>query len=308
MFQKVLVPTDFSRYASKMTQCIGSMPGVGEVVLLHIVDASNPMSIEKTGWSYDSLIDEARVHLEDEKKHLEDKGLIVKTALKVIIEPMTGADGVDMKNLEPKSDVEHIDGGTIGDAIQKTADEEKVSLIIMGAQGKGLVEGILLGSVSADVLRHGRTNLIIVRYDILKDVGSGSIKNPCSNIFSNVLVPTDFSASAQGAISLVKGLEFPEKIALANVISKGKEIDEASARLNSIRKELDNKGANITVHVLEGDPAKEILDLAKKQDSTLIVMSSQGKGWMKQIRVGSTTFDVARMAPIPVMVVKQSKT
>jgi hypothetical protein len=28
---------------------------------------------------------------------------------------------------------------------------------------------------------------------------------------------------------------------------------------------------------------------------------------MKQIRVGSTTFDVARMAPIPVMVVKQSE-
>ena len=90
-------------------------------------------------------------------------------------------------------------------------------------------------------------------------------------------------------------------------VSKGKEIDEASARLNSIRKVLENKGANITVHVLEGDPAKEILDLAKKQDSTLIIMSSQGKGWMKQIRVGSTTFDVARRALIPVMVVKQSK-
>jgi hypothetical protein len=95
------------------------MPGIRVVVLLHIVDASNPMSIEKTGWSYDSLIDEAKARLEDEKKHLEDKGLIVKTALKIIIEPMTGADGVDLKNLEPKSDVEHIDGGTIGDAIQK---------------------------------------------------------------------------------------------------------------------------------------------------------------------------------------------
>jgi len=33
MFQKVLVPTDFSRYAAKMTRCIGSMPGVREVVL-----------------------------------------------------------------------------------------------------------------------------------------------------------------------------------------------------------------------------------------------------------------------------------
>jgi len=36
-------------------------------------------------------------------------------------------------------------GGTVGDAIQKTAWEENVSLIIMGAEGKGMLEGILLG-------------------------------------------------------------------------------------------------------------------------------------------------------------------
>jgi len=36
-------------------------------------------------------------------------------------------------------------------------------------------------------------------------------------------------------------------------------------------------------------------------------MSYQGKGWMKQMRVGSVTFDVAQKANCPVMVVKSGK-
>jgi len=39
MFEKVLVPTDFSRYALKMLDCIGEIPGPREVVLLNVVDA-----------------------------------------------------------------------------------------------------------------------------------------------------------------------------------------------------------------------------------------------------------------------------
>jgi nucleotide-binding universal stress UspA family protein len=36
-------------------------------------------------------------------------------------------------------------------------------------------------------------------------------------------------------------------------------------------------------------------------------LSSQGKGWLKQIRVGSVSFDVARRADRPVLVVRQKK-
>ena len=66
-------------------------------------------------------------------------------------------------------------------------------------------------------------------------------------------------------------------------------------------------GRNVTVHVLEGHPAEEILNLARKQDVSLLIMSSQGKGWLKQIRVGSVSFDVARRTDRPVLVVRQKK-
>ncbi|MDD2835775.1 MAG: universal stress protein, partial [Methanothrix sp.] len=170
MFKKVLVPTDFSSYAHKMQECLAEMPDIEEVVLLNVVDGGNPMNLERKGWSYDSLIDEAETRLTEQADHLShlgEKGLQVRPILKVIVEPMSGADGVDMKRLKPGSGLKVVEGGSVGEAIIKTATEEKSSLICMGAQGKGLIEGMLLGSVSSEVLRQGQTDLLIIRHKIL---------------------------------------------------------------------------------------------------------------------------------------------
>ena len=61
------------------------------------------------------------------------------------------------------------------------------------------------------------------------------------------------------------------------------------------------------VHVLQGHPSQEILALAVRQDVSLIMISSQGKSWSRQIRVGSTAFDVVRQAESPVLVVRPGK-
>jgi len=48
MFEKVLFPTDFSEYAQKTLECIGDIPGIKRIVLLHVVDATHP---SKRGWN-----------------------------------------------------------------------------------------------------------------------------------------------------------------------------------------------------------------------------------------------------------------
>jgi nucleotide-binding universal stress UspA family protein len=312
MFERVLIPTDFSRYAQKMQDCVTEIPGIKEIVLLNVVDAGNPMNLEKKGWSYKSLIADAKARLDEQAEHLgnlgQKTGLKVKPVLKVIVEPMSGADGVNLQRPEPQPGVELIEGGGTGDVIQKTADEEKVSLVVMGAQGKGLVEGMLLGSVSTEVLRGGKTNLLIVRHHLLESKEDIAVSGDfCGNIFSRVLITTDFSEAAVDAIALAKSLEGMQEVLLAHVISRGKEIEEPAKKLNLLRDELAAPGRKITVHVLEGNAANEILSLAEKQKASLIIMSSQGKGWLKQIRVGSVTFDVARSAKQPVMVVRPVK-
>jgi len=70
MFEKVLIPTDFSRYSSKMAEYVTEIPGTREVVLLNVLDASNPKLLEKSGWSYDAIISEAAFRLNEEAKLL----------------------------------------------------------------------------------------------------------------------------------------------------------------------------------------------------------------------------------------------
>jgi len=310
MFKKVLVPTDFSSYAHKMQECLADMPGIEEVVLLNVVDGGNPMNLERKGWSYDSLIDEAQTRLAEQADHLAhlgEKGLLVRPLLKVIVEPMIGADGFDMKRLQPKPGQETIEGGSVGEAIAKTALDEKASLICMGAQGKGLVEGMLLGSVSSEVLRKGQTDLLISRHKILEGGKDGEYESVCRDMFSRVLLTSDFSDAGQEAISAAKNLTGVGEILLVHVSAKESDFDEAAKGLNLLREELTGQGRKITVHVLEGHAAQEIISLAKRQDVSLIMMGSQGKSWSRQIRVGSTTFDVARLALSPVMVIRPKK-
>ena len=315
MFEKVLIPTDFSRYNRKMLECIAELPGTKEVVLLHVLDASNPKLLEKSGWSYDAVISEAASRLNEQAEVLtgiagtgsKEGPIQVKPVLKVIVVPMSGADGVNLKPPEPRPDADFVYGGTVGDAIQKTASEENVSLIIMGAQGKGMLEGILLGSVSTEVLRQGETDLFIIRHKILEKGGEADMLKFCPGIFSRVLVTTDLSPAAEDAITLVKGLKGIKEILLAHVISKEVEFDRAAERLNRMRQDMEQPGRMVTVHILKGKPADQILDLAKKQDVSLLIFSSQGKGWIKQMRLGSTSFDVAQRSDRPVLVVRQKK-
>src|SRR5512141_3093792 len=98
----------------------------------------------------------------------------------------------------------------------------------MGAQGKGLVEGILLGSVSADVLRHGETDLLLIRYRVLEGKEENSLEKFCPNIFSRLLVTTDFSPAAKEAVSLVRGLQGIFEILLVHVITRGEDFNESA--------------------------------------------------------------------------------
>ena len=108
MFEKVLIPTDFSKHARKVVECAGQIPGVKEIVLLSVISRSVITRV----WDPVAELKDA------EKKLIEEK--------KVIVAP-----GIDVK-VRAVSVLE----GEVANAISKVAEEEKVSLVAMGAQRK----------------------------------------------------------------------------------------------------------------------------------------------------------------------------
>lgn len=283
MLKKILVPTDFSKHSQKILECISELAGDKDVVLLHVIRRS----AVSRAWDPAAEVEKAKKIIEDQKTYLQSLRFNVNTRVENVLE------------------------GDIAQVIEKVADEEKASLIMMGAKGKGRVSGLFLGNVSRNVLLYGHTNLLIMRYKVLEGEKLGQF---CRSLFSKVICPTDFSEQAKKAISFVTGIKQVGEIGLQHVIVSGEsdeqidaDIKEAGGKLNAIAREIERPDMKVKVHVQVGDAPQEISNLADREDASLIAMSSHGAGWLQQMIVGSTTYETARIANRPVLIVRSER-
>ncbi|HUT39203.1 MAG TPA: universal stress protein [Methanoregula sp.] len=96
-----------------------------------------------------------RIQREEEKNFPEYLGFVVKVTVDVIT------------------------SGNISTAILRKTECENVSSIIIGSRGRGRLKGLLLGSVSADILRHEKTHLLIFRHlvagELREQYSAGSV-------------------------------------------------------------------------------------------------------------------------------------
>lgn len=302
MFEKVLIPTDFSQYAHKILECIGDIPEIKEVVLLNVV-ARDPLA---RVWDPVTEAKAAERKLAEEKAHFTKPDVNVKVRAFSALE------------------------GEVPAAIQKVADEENVQLVIMGARGKSLIRSAFLGSVTRNVLRFGDKHLLIMRYKMPEGLGpvgakgtwvSGKIpeepKEPlilekfCAMPFAKVLVPTDFSQPSETAISFIKSIPRVGEIVLLHVVSKGEttqsiesSVKKATEMLKGMNQYLSKDGLKVSTKVAIGNPVEQIRSVADEEDVSLIAMSSVGKNTLKTGRIGSRTYDVANTAGRPVLVLR----
>lgn len=281
MFERILYATDFSDYAQKITECLGDIPGIKEVVIQHVIDPKGTAYGEE---SESVLIKRAELILQEQQNRLESLGKTVKTIVNV---------GIPSRE------------------IIRAAEEEKISLVVMGARGRSLIKDILLGSVSSDVLRYGKTNLLIMRHKVAEKFEGEAFEKYCDKIFSKVLYPTDFSKSAEQTLFVVKEIPNTGKIILVHVVDKGEtkeELDanvrEAETKLKDTQEYLKNSGLNAEFHVHIGNPVYEINKVAEEEHASLIAIGTRGKGLVEEIRIGSIAENVVRNARKPVLVLK----
>jgi nucleotide-binding universal stress UspA family protein len=286
MFEKVLVPTDFSVYAERMPAFIGDIPGVSEVLLLHVADAAHRSPAGKAPGTY---IADAEKRLLQTAGSIQVPGVHVRTMVRVI-------------------ETEITEGG-VAEAILATAADEKVSLVMVGARGRS-IKDLLLGSVSSWLLSNSTVPLLLMKYPATSAGKSHRAVAP--GLFSTVLLPTDFSLPAAQVISIVKGIRGIKKIVLVHITGEDtgsreteRAIRDAENRLTKLSDGLKGMGFELVTCVRAGYPPDEIDRLAAEEDATLIAMSPHGEGWMRDVRelfIGSTTDAVARRVVRPLLV------
>jgi nucleotide-binding universal stress UspA family protein len=286
MFEKVLVPVDFSKYSQRVLECLGDLPGLKEIVLLNVV-ARDPLA---RVWDPVAEAKQAEKKVKEEGKHIKISGVTIRSRALSALE------------------------GETPSAINMIADQENVDLVVMGARGKSIIRSAILGSASRNVLRFGDKNLLIMRYKLLDTLEGAAYEKYCSRIFSKVLLPTDFSQPAEAAVSLVKSVPEIGEIVLLHIVSKGEtqaEIDanvsKATEKLNEITQELNKGGTKAKSVVVTGNAIEEIHAVADKEDVSLIAMSSHGETSLKSDKIGSTAYDIANSSSRPVLIVRAGR-
>jgi nucleotide-binding universal stress UspA family protein len=132
-------------------------------------------------------------------------------------------------------------------------------------------------------------------------------------MFGKILCPTDFS---EHSTKLVEALEELKKAGLREVVlvhvvdirsSGGMSVQfkkHALQKLEKVKESLESKNLRVDIQVPIGVPFLEIIKLAKSKKVSMILMASHGKSFIRQMLLGSTSENVLRNAPVPLMLVK----
>ncbi|MDY0187449.1 MAG: universal stress protein [Syntrophus sp. (in: bacteria)] len=143
MFQKILYPTDFSDTSKKALEYLLRLreAGVREVVIVHVVDTRS-LHIPEVY----SLLDLSRLGEKQEISAREEADRIAAQ--------LNGL-GIDSRV--------RIEKGIPFREILRAAEEEDVSMIVIGSHGMSNVKEMLLGSVSEQVIRKARKPVLVVK-------------------------------------------------------------------------------------------------------------------------------------------------
>lgn len=287
MFKKILFATDISKASDAVLKCGNGLKNLGaeEVILFYALGVRHIESLKYL------LKDISEPALLRQKKILEDQGLNVKL---------------------------EIAPGIPSEEINRYAEQNNVSLIVIGTHGETAAQHILfrIGGVTSEILHSHKKPLLVVRTKVTEINGEKCVESSCEDFDKNILYPTDFSETAYRAFTYLEKIveSGAKKVTLMHVQDKSKidkhlkdKLDEFNKidteRLEMHKKTLLEKGAkDVQIKISYGIPTKEILEEAKK-DYSLIVMGSQGRGFIEEIFVGSVSHNVVRNANTSVLLV-----
>jgi nucleotide-binding universal stress UspA family protein len=143
--------------------------------------------------------------------------------------------------------------------------------------------------------------------------------------FKRILVPTDFSESADDALNVA--VEISKKYGATITLMHAYEVplytypgvpavpadywtpirNAATHRLEAAVAELVKRSPEAKGMVSQGAPWEQILQAAEETKADLIVMGTHGRRGLKLMVLGSVAEKVVRMSPVPVLTIRRGK-
>ena len=206
--------------------------------------------------------------------------------------------------------------------ILTSAKDSDADFVVIGSRGQSKVQEMLLGSTATEVLQRSQLPVFLINIDMKWDDDTEErklvINKTVTDSLNHVMHATDFSDTADRAYDVVKSLDNEGKIgkislihvqghhaiALKDPASREFLTSQNREMLEPMRNELsDQTRANAEIIITFGTPGKEIIKAIEENNVTLIVMGSQGKGFVHEFFLGGVSTQVTRFSKIPVLLV-----
>lgn len=220
--------------------------------------------------------------------------------------------------------------------LNRIAEEEDFSIIVVGIDEHSLIGELFSKDAAYEVIHRTKKPVLLIRSSVEEISG---MEKECG-IMDHILFPTDFSENAKNAFEYVKKMveEGVQKVTIVNVqdlpriindvsyrleeynvIDTREEVEELKSltpeklkkfseidfeRLEMLKNELLEKGnTEVDIQLLYGSPSAEIMKLVHESKISLVVMGSQGRGFIKEIYLGSVSHNIARHSEASVFLI-----
>lgn len=197
--------------------------------------------------------------------------------------------------------------GTPWVEITHALEARGADLCIIGTHGRTGIKRVLLGSVAEKVVRHARCSVLVLPVEF----------EPTA--FKNILVPTDFSASADYATTLATSLVSPQgTVHLLHCIDLpvtygtplALPLDYDKSVTDLLRGEVAKRQRQTTVKIEAshriGSPGIETLKVIEQTPAIdVVVTGSHGHTGIKRALLGSVAEKIVRHAGRPVLVARR---
>lgn len=222
-------------------------------------------------------------------------------------------------NIQVESDIQFKINGYAPAKILRAAKDQKADYIIIANRGYSKFRELLLGSTVTELLQRSDLPIYLVNLSVTDDYDIDQRKvfcvKSCDDSLKRILHPTDFSPTADRAFNLLCELarNKTERISLLHVQADGrpgvddpnqlKTFDEEDKRELHQRKEHLEKitDAEVKYSIDYGSPTERILNATESESATMIVLGSQGRGYVKDLFLGGVSLNVIRRSKIPVL-------
>jgi nucleotide-binding universal stress UspA family protein len=190
------------------------------------------------------------------------------------------------------------------EAVLRTAENESVDLIVVGAHGYGGVKRLLLGSVTENVVRHATVPVFAVRqkeHQFIDTVRPDSVV-----LLNRILCPvnaTEVAGTAlRHAVSLAEHFHAEVTVLYCVESRKTEDLSRTTESLCSWISETVKAHCPLEPAVRHGQAAEQIIAQAREERDDLIVLGAQHRSFLEGTFFGRTTELVLRHAPVPVLV------